>query len=283
MINEAVKKTIEEAEIQDIEIESFLRSIYSKYGYDFKDYSRAFLKRRLNRCCSLFKVQNVSNLQAIALRDNEIFHNIVSEFSINVTEMFRFPSFFKRIREEIIPILKTYPSVKIWHPGCASGEEVYSLAILLKEEEILNKTIIYATDIDKEILKTAKYGIYHIEKIKEYTRNYQLSGGKNSFTDYYKARKSSVIINEDLKERIFFEEHNLVTDRAFGEMNMIMCRNVLIYFNKNLQNKVIELFLNSLARNGILGLGSKESLINSKYEEYFEKLFSDQKIYRRIK
>ena len=282
-MNEKVNKTIEEAEIQDIEIESFLRSIYSKYGYDFKDYSRAFLKRRLSRCCAVFRVENISNLQAIVLRDKEIFRKVVSEFSINVTEMFRFPSFFKRVREEIIPILKTYPSVKIWHPGCASGEEVYSLAIVLKEEGILDKTIIYATDIDKEILRKAKYGIYHIEQIKEYTRNYQLSGGKNSFTDYYRARKSSVIINEDLKKRIFFEEHNLVTDFAFGEMNMIMCRNVLIYFNRNLQNRVIELFINSLTRNGILGLGSKESLINSKFVDSFERMFPDQKIYRRIK
>lgn len=271
-------KSLEE---QDIEIQLILEAIYLKYGYDFREYSREHIKRRLLYRFAISDFKNLSEMQYKIIYDKEFFYSIFPDFSINVTEMFRDPSFYNRIRTDVVPILKDYPFIKIWHAGCSSGEEVYSMAILLKEEGIYEKTQIYATDFNELILSKAKEGIFPIQNIKDYTYNYQKSGGMNSFADYYTSQNDSVIIDPSLRKNIVFAAHNLVSDSVFGEMNMIICRNVLIYFTKELQDKAIKLFLDSLAPEGFLGLGIKESVRFSKYEDEFEVLAKEEKIYKK--
>jgi chemotaxis protein methyltransferase CheR len=267
-------------EIEKIEIDLLLEAIYRKYHYDFKDYSRAHLKRRLKYRMNLAKLESFSHLQHKVLYDRPFFESLLLDLSINVTEMFRDPAFYLAIRNEVIPRLRELPFIKIWHAGCSTGEEVYSMAILLKEEGIYDKVQIYATDFNTLVLDKAKEAIYPIELIKEYTVNYQKAGGLDSFAEYYSAKYDSVILNSSLKERIVFADHNLVTDGVFGEMNMILCRNVLIYFTKKLQARVVKLFLDSLAPDGFLCLGSKESLQFSKHYNHFEPLLDKEKIYR---
>lgn len=268
-------------ENEKIELDLLLEAIYQKYHYDFKEYSRAHIKRRFMYRMRLAKLKNLSEMQHKILYNQSFFETLLMDLSINVTEMFRDPSFYLAIRKKIIPNLKKYPFIKIWHAGCASGEEVYSMAILLKEEGLLEKTQIYATDFNALVLKRAKDGIYPINHIKEYTSNYQKAGGVNSFADYYTAQYDSVIVNSSLKERIVFADHNLVTDEVFGEMNVILCRNVLIYFTKKLQNRVVKLFLDSLTSAGFLCLGSKESLQFSEYTNQFKVFVAKEKIYQR--
>ena len=226
-------------------------------------------------------ITRVSEMQHKVLYDVSFFESLLLDFSINVTEMFRDPSFYRALRQEVIPVLRTYPYIKIWHAGCATGEEVYSMAILLKEEGLYERSQIYATDFNQVVLQKAKEGIFPIENIKEYTVNYQKAEGKESFSAYYTAKYDSVIINQALKKNILFADHNLVTDGVFGEMNLILCRNVLIYFDKTLQNRVIGLFYDSLCRNGFLCLGSKESLMFSDYNSGFEHVVKEEKIYRK--
>ena len=266
---------------EDIEIELLLEAIYMKYGYDFRAYSRAHIKRRVLHRLSLSGLENISEMQHKVINDKVFFQQILPDFSINVTEMFRDPSFFATIRKEIIPILKTYPHIKIWHAGCSTGEEVYSMAILLKEEGILNRTQIYATDFNEKVVKKAKEGIYSAELIKQFTYNYQKAGGTGSFSDYYIANYDYALLEESLKERIIFAEHNLVNDGVFGEMHMIICRNVLIYFNRDLQNRVIRLFNDSLRNGGFLWLGPKESLNFSPHAESYEPIVETQRIFRK--
>ena len=220
-------------------------------------------------------------MQHKILYDKEFFNTLLQDFSINVTEMFRDPSFYKAIREDVIPLLRTYPFIRIWHAGCATGEEVYSMAILLKEEGLYDKSLIYATDINERVLQRAKEGIYSIDNIKEYCQNYQKSGGSASLSDYFIARYNSVIFNKELREKIIFADHNLVTDGVFGEMNLIICRNVLIYFNKELQNRVMKLFYDSLCYGGFLGLGSKESIRFTDYYNKYESYIQDENIFRK--
>ncbi|MEA3495343.1 MAG: protein-glutamate O-methyltransferase CheR [Bacteroidota bacterium] len=264
-----------------IEIDLFLEALFQKYGYDFRDYGKAHIKRRILHRMNFADINNISEMQHKLLYDKEFFQVILQDLSINVTEMFRSPSFFKIFREEIIPYLKTYPFIKIWHAGCATGEEVYSMAIILKEENLLERTQIYATDFNQAVLKEAKKGIYSIENIKLFTKNYQQAGGKSSFSDYYSAKYKSVKIDDSLKKNIVFADHNLVTDSVFGEMNAIVCRNVLIYFNKTLQNKVYNLFYESLVKGGYLCLGEKESLRYKECENKFAIKSEKEKIYSR--
>lgn len=266
---------------QDLEIKLFLEAIYLKYGYDFRDYSKAHIKRRVINRLYLSGLNSISEMQNRVIYDQSFFNTVLHDFSINVTEMFRDPSFYRAIREKVIPILKTYPFIKIWHAGCSTGEEVYSMAILLKEEGLLNKAEIYATDFNEIVLQKAKEGTYSIENIKEYTYSYHQSGGREVFSNYYTVKYNSVIFDQSLKKKIIFADHNLVTDGVFGEMNLIICRNVLIYFNKELQNHVIKLFYDSLCNGGILGLGSKESLRFSRHDDKFETYIEEEKIYRR--
>lgn len=268
-------------DIEDIEIQLLIDAIFMKYGYDFRNYSRAHMKRRIMNRLRLSNFQSVSHMQYQILRDEALFEAILPDFSINVTEMFRDPVFFAQVREMVVPLLKTYPNIKIWHAGCSSGEEVYSMAILLKEEGLLDRCQIYATDFNENILQVAKDGIYPLEVAKEYTSNYIASNGVESFSDYYTAKYDSIILDHSLKKNIVFAEHNLVTDGVFGQMHLILCRNVLIYFDKFLQEKVYNLFDESLRKGGFLCLGTKESLAHSPYLEHFDTLNFDYRIYRK--
>lgn len=265
---------------QSIEIKLLLEAIYLKYGYDFRDYSKAHLKRRILTRMSRSNFSTISEMQHKILNNEEFFHTLLVDLSLNVTEMFRDPQFFLTIRQEIIPILKTYPFIKIWHAGCATGEEVYSMAILLKEEGLLDRCTIYATDFNQIALNKASEGIYSVDRLKLYTDNYYKTDGKASFSDYFTVKYDAAILDKTLKKNIVFSDHNLVTDGIFGEMNMIVCRNVLIYFNRELQNKVFSLFSNSLVPGGILCLGTKESLLFSTIKEHF-KLLNKLNIFKK--
>lgn len=266
---------------EDIELALFIEAIKQKYGYDFKEYSRAHIKRRVKTRLVKSSISNISELTHRVIYDEIFFKEILLDFSINVTEMFRDPEFFKSVREIIFPILESYPQIKIWHAGCSSGEEVYSMAIMLKEYGLYDRCQIYATDFNEKILKKAKDGIYPLELIKDYTKNYISANGEKSFSDYYMANYDSVIFESELKKNITFAEHNLVTDGEFGEMNLILCRNVMIYFDKTLQNKVNRLFSNSLLKGGFLCLGTKETLKYFDGYEDFVELAEESKIYRK--
>jgi len=268
-------------ENENIEIEMLLEAIYRKYGYDFRSYSRASIKRRILHRLAISRLKSISELQHRVLYHIEFFEKLLMDFSINVTEMFRDPEFYKTLVKEIIPVLQTFPYIKIWHAGCSTGEEVYSMAIILKEEGLYDRTQIYATDFNEVVLRQARQGIFPLERIKDYTYNYQRSGGKESFANYYTAKYDSAIVDQSLKKNIVFAGHNLATDGVFGEMNMIVCRNVLIYFKKNLQNHVLGLFKASLRHHGFLCLGTKESLMFTEHENDFEAVAGKVKIYRK--
>ncbi|MFV8361048.1 CheR family methyltransferase [Flavobacterium sp. LS1P3] len=265
----------------DLEISLLLEAIYRKYGYDFREYSQAHIRRRIMNRMSVSGSEDVSQMQSRVLNDEIFASELLQDLSITVTEMFRDPIFYRSLRENVIPVLKTYPFIKIWHAGCATGEEAYSMAIILQEEGLYDRTTIYATDFNQMALNRAKDGIFSNKMIKEYTSNYQLAGGKESFSSYYTSNYDNVIMNQSLKKNIVWANHNLVTDRVFAEVNLILCRNVLIYFDKNLQNKVQTLFYNSLINGGVLCLGSKESLrFSDLYEQYIE-LDTKQRIFKK--
>lgn len=274
-------KNIIQTENEDIEIQVFLEAIFLKYGYDFRGYSKAHIKRRVLRRLNISGFSSISEMQHKLLYDRSFFEVIISDFSINVTEMFRDPSFYKKLREEVVPVLKTYPSIKTWHAGCATGEEVYSMAILFKEEGLYDQSQIYATDFNKKVLGKAKEGVYTIDDIRRYTYNYQYSGGLASFAEYYDASNDSVKIDQTLKKNIVFADHNLTVDGVFGEMDMVVCRNVLIYFTRELQDKVIKLLYDSLSYKGYLCLGSKETLRFSTLADKFEIIDEKEKIFRK--
>lgn len=265
----------------NIEIKLFLEAIFQKYGYDFRNYSLAHIKRRILHRLSISQLESISIMQDRVLRDPDFLQQILLDFSINVTEMFRDPDFYQAIRNDVVPILKTYPFIKIWHAGCATGEEVYSMAILLQEEELLGRTQIYATDFNQRVLKQAKEGIYSVGTINEYNKNYLRAGGKRNLSDYYTAQYDRVIMNKDLSENVLFAHHNLVTDHVFSEVHLVVCRNVLIYFERVLQNRVVGLFKDSLLSGGILCLGSKESLQFNEHVSLFSPLVAKEKIYRK--
>ena len=265
----------------DMKIDSLLEVMYRKYGYDFRDYSRAHIKRRIIQRLKTSNLSSVDMIQHRVLHDPEYTQTLLKDFSINVTEMFRDPDFYKMVREKVIPILKTWSYIKVWHAGCSTGEEVYSMAILLKEEGLYSRTQIYATDFNQQVLNVAKEGIYPIDRMQKYARNYQNSQPKASFSDYFRAQYDSVIMDNSLKENIVWANHNLVTDSDFTEAHIVICRNVLIYFNKQLQNKVQKLFYDSLVNGGILCLGNKESLSFTEYEKKFDKVDKKQKIYKK--
>lgn len=268
---------------KDLEIQLLLEAIEKKYGYDFRDYSLVHVRRRVDAILRDYKYESVLQLVHDVIYKPNFFFELIKYFSVNVTEMFRDPNFYKAVREEVIPVLKTYPFIKMWHAGCATGEEVYSMAILLKEEGLYDRTQIYATDFNALVVKKAEEGIYPLEKIKEYTENYHRAGGKKPFSDYFQSKYNAVKLNSDLKKNIVFATHNLATDSGFGEMHVIFCRNVLIYFNIELQNKVLNLFNDSLIYKGFFCLGNKETLQFSSQEEYYTKFNEKQRIYRKEK
>ncbi len=275
--------SVEDAlENERIEIKLLLEGLYLKYGYDFRDYAGAHLKRRLQFSCHASGFTGYLEMLHRLISDENLFHELVLDLSINVTEMFRDPLVYRKIRELVVPHLKTYPFIRSWHAGCSAGQEVYSMCILLHEEGVSPKRIqVYATDFNDLILDRAKKGLYPIDSIRNYTTNYQKAGGLNSFSDYYTAGYGTVKINTPLKDRILFSSHNLATDMVFAEMNIIICRNVLIYFNKDLQNRVIRMFYESLCPGGFLCLGSKESLKFTNYADKFEVVAEKEKIYRK--
>jgi chemotaxis protein methyltransferase CheR len=266
---------------QDIEIRLLVEAIYQKYGYDFRNYSQAHVKRRVVSRLSQSGMKSISEMIHESLNNHKFVELLLMDLSINVTEMFRDPAFYAALREDVIPVLRTYPYLKIWHAGCASGEEVYSMAILLKEEGIFHKTQIYATDFNPVIIRQAKEGIYPAARMKEFAVNYQKSGGRSTFSDYYTVQGESAKLLEPLKKNIVFATHNLVTDSVFAEVNMVICRNVLIYFDRNLQDRVISLFVDSLPGGGVLCLGSKENLQFSKHSDSFNPLVAGERIYIR--
>jgi chemotaxis protein methyltransferase CheR len=265
----------------DLEISLLLEAIYRKHGYDFRQYSQAHIRRRIMNRMAISGFADVSQMQSKVLNDEEFASELLQDLSITVTEMFRDPTFYRSLREKVIPILKTYPFIKIWHAGCATGEEAYSMAILLQEEGLYDRTTIYATDFNQLALNRAKEGIFSNKMIKEYTVNYQLSGGKESFSNYYTSSYDHVIMNQSLKKNIVWANHNLVTDSVFAEVNLILCRNVLIYFDKNLQNSVQTLFYNSLINGGVLCLGSKESLRYSDLYSEYQEMDNKQRIFKK--
>lgn len=264
-----------------LEIQLLLEAIYQKYGYDFREYACAHTKRRLEHRRSLEDIRTYSEMIHRVIHDENFFNTLLLDLSINVTEMFRDPWFYNRVRESVVPHLKTYPFIKVWHAGCSAGQEVYSMSILLDEEGMKERSQIYATDFNEMILAKAKDGIYPMDLVRDYTANYQKAGGKRSLSDYYTADYDHVVIKRSLKEQVLFSSHNLVTDGVFGEMNVIFCRNVLIYFNRELQSRVLKLFRDSLCPGGFLCLGSKENLKFSEVANDFEVVAEREKIYRK--
>ena len=263
-------------EIEKIEIDILLETLNKMHGYNFSGYAKASLKRRVRKTAKEFNLESISEMIPKVIHDNNFLNKLLFNFSITVSEMFRDPPFFKSLRETVIPFLKTYPYIKIWHAGCATGEEVYSMAILLQEEGLYDKCTIFATDFNDSALAQAKEGIYDIKQIKEFTENYQMSGGKSSFSDYYITNNNYAKMNKSLRDKVTFANHNLVTDGVFSEMHLILCRNVLIYFGSDLQNRVLNVFTESLVNKGFLAIGSKESIeyssVNDKYKAINKKL-----------
>lgn len=266
----------------DIEIKLLLSAIYDIYGYDFRDYSPASLKRRLNNILTKFDLSSYSSLQHEIIHNAGFFKKILNNMTVTTTDMFRDPSFYKDLRDQVLPFLSTFPSIRVWHAGCSTGEEVYSLAILLTEEGLYDRTTIYATDINPQALKAAQEGIYDVARLPKFTTNYRKAGGKKPFSDYYTVGYGSAKFNRSLSKNIVFAEHNLATDGVFAEMHLVLCRNVLIYFSSTLQNKVIKLFCDSLRYRGFLCLGSKESLMFAQCNNLFDSSKSNQKIYQKI-
>lgn len=273
----------EKGAIFDIEVKLFLEAVFMKYKYDFRQYGLASIKRRLSSVLIVYKINTISALQEKVLYEPDFFNAVLQYMTISTTEMFRDPNYFLAFREKVLPYLQSYPSIKIWVAGCSSGEEAYSFAIIFKEAGLLERVMIYATDINPVILEKAKSGIYRLDDMKKNSLNYQQSGGLKSLSDYYTASYNAVAINPELKKSIVFADHSLATDSVFSEMQFISCRNVLIYFDKELQNRAINLFHDSLSMKGFLGIGSKESLKFSSQSSAFESWSVNERIYRKLK
>jgi chemotaxis protein methyltransferase CheR len=272
----------EHLESERIEIRLLLEGLYLKYGHDFRDYAGAHLKRRLEHRRQTSGLGSYSAMLHKILYDEQFLQQLLIDLSINVTEMFRDPWVYAKLRKAVVPHLKTYPFIRSWHAGCSTGQEVYSMCILLHEEEVNAKRIqVYATDFNDLVLDKARTAIYPIEVVREYTANYQKAGGLASFAEYYTADYESVKITAPLRDRVLFSAHNLATDGVFAEMNIIFCRNVLIYFNKELQNKVMKLFYDSLCPGGFLCLGPKESLRFTEFADKFDIIGDKERIYRK--
>jgi len=275
------KKLLSAPNTENLEVDLFLDAIYQQYGYDFRHYARSSLLRRINNCLEREKKQYISELIPCIIHDAFFFDRFLQDMSITVTSMFRDPDMFKMLREKIVPKLSTYPSINIWHVGCATGEEVYSTAIILSEAGLLERCRIYATDYNNNSLKVAENATYPIADIPQFSKNYQDAGGLFSFADYYHANAKSVKFSEELRNKITFAHHNLMKDGVFAEMHVILCRNVLIYFDQTLQNQVLTTLSNSLTHRGFLMLGDKESLGFSAVTELFDTPFAKTRIYRK--
>jgi chemotaxis protein methyltransferase CheR len=270
-------------DLERLEIQLLLEAIFRRYGFDFREYAPASLKRRLWRRIHAEKLTTVSALQERVLHDPAAMERLLLDLSINVTAMFRDPTFFAAFREQVVPVLHTYPFTRIWVAGCSTGEEVYSLAILLREEGLYDRARIYATDINEAVLERAREGVFPLDKMKEYTENYIRSGGKRSFSGYYLAKYEGALFDRTLTDNVVWAPHNLVQDRSFNTFNVILCRNVMIYFDRTLQTRVHQLFYDSLEHLGILAVGHKESIRFTGFESAYEELDAHEKIYRKAR
>jgi chemotaxis protein methyltransferase CheR len=273
----------ERLETEMLELQLLLEGIYRRYGFDFREYAPASLKRRVWRRVQAERAGTIAGLLALVLHDADVMERLLLDLSINVTSMFRDPTFYAAFRGQVVPMLRTYPFTRVWIAGCSTGEEVYSLAILLKEEGLYDRTRIYATDINETVLERAREGVFPLEKMKEYTGNYIRAGGKRSFSEYYLAKYEGVLFDRTLTQNVVWAPHNLVQDRSFNTFNVIVCRNVMIYFDRALQTRVHQLFYDSLERLGILALGHKESIRFTGLESAYEELNVDEKLYRKVR
>lgn len=267
---------------EDLELRLLLEAVFQYYGYDFREYARSSLKRRIWRRVTEEGLQTISGLQERVLHDPHCLDRLLLDLSISVTSMFRDPTFYAALRTKIVPLLRTYPFIRVWNAGCATGEETYSLAILLNEEGLGDRTRIYATDINDVVLQSAREGVFPLDKMREYTENYIRSGGTTAFSDYYKVFGEKVRFDPSLVDQVVFAQHNLVSDAAFNEFHLIVCRNVMIYFDRSLQDKVHRLLHDSLVRFGILALGHKESIRFTSFADSYEEIDAHEKLYRRI-
>lgn len=274
---------MEDEKIEDIEIRLLLEALYRRYHYDFRNYAQASIKRRLRQARDRQGVATYSALQDKLLHDPGAAAGVLRFLTVQVSDFFRDPTYFKAIREKVVPHLKTYPSLKVWIAGCSAGEELHSLAILFREEGLEDRTLFYATDINQDALEAASRGIYPLDRMKAFTENYRLSGGKASLSDYYSTGYGGAVFDKSLRERVVFSDHSLVTDAVFSEMQLISCRNVMIYFDRDLQDRAVGLFRDSLGRGGFLGLGSKETLRFSEHVDAFSEFVREEKIYQRRK
>jgi chemotaxis protein methyltransferase CheR len=277
------EKSKSEIFLEEDEVDQLLSGIYHKYGYDFTNYSRSSIKRRLTRFLINNNLSHIDELKNRLFSQPEFFEFFVEELMVNVTEMFRDPTFYKTLREKVLPVLSTYPHIRIWDAGCSTGEELISLAIILHENKLLHRTRIYATDINQKSLLKAKEGIVPLSEIPLYSKNYKIAGGLMDLSHYYSEEKKNVVFRQSLFKNIVFYPHNLVSDTSFNEFHLIICRNVFIYFKKQLQENVLKLFLDSLVPLGFLGLGKKETISLSDHAASFSTIDHEEKIYRKIK
>lgn len=264
------------------ELGLLLEAIYHKYHYDFRNYAEASLKRRINTALVQLDCATISQLQDRVLHDPKVFTELLRFLTVQVSDLFRDPSYFRSIREKVVPYLRTYPWLKVWVAGCATGEEAYSFAILFAEEGLLDRTLIYATDIHAASLRIAEEGVYELERFAPFTQNYLQAGGRRSLSDYYTSGYNSAVFSRELRKSILFTDHSLATDVAFAEVELVSCRNVLIYFEKELQNRAVGVLHQSLRRKGFLGLGAKESLRFSEQAAAFTEFVAEDRIYQRI-
>jgi chemotaxis protein methyltransferase CheR len=270
-----------DVELLDLELDLLLEAIYRRYRHDFRHYSRPTLRRRLTQALAAFECESLSLLQHRVLHDPTLLAPVLSYLTVQVSDMFRDPAFFLAVRTRVVPVLRTYPSLKIWVAGCGTGEEVYSLAILLEEEGLLERTILYATDVSSEALRMAERGVYAITRAQAFSRNYQLAGGRRSLSDYYAAAYDAVAFDRRLRQNVVFSDHSLATDNVFAEVHLVTCRNVLIYFDDELRDRAIGLFRESLVRKGFLALGTRESLSRSRHVGGFFEVDRENRVYER--
>jgi len=270
-------------DLETVEIRLLLEGVFRHYGFDFRDYAFSSIRRRVRERLSAEGVDTVSRLQEKLLHDRACMERFLLALSINVTAMFRDPSAYLAFRKKAVPMLRTYPFIRIWHAGCSTGEEVYSLAVLMQEEGLYDRCRIYATDMDEPVLKKAEAGIFPLKSMQEYTQNYVRAGGQRSFSEYYTARYDNAIFSQGLKKNVTFAQHNLATDGPFNEFNVTFCRNVMIFFNETLTRRVLDLLHKSLAMFGYLVLGTKESLTLSPLQDCYQEVERRQRIYRRIR
>lgn len=265
----------------DLEMRLLIDAIYLKYHFDFRSYATASMRRRMTAAMSRFGCATLSQLQDRVLHDAAFFSQLLDYLTVQVSEMFRDPAYFRSLRENVVPLLRTYPSLKIWVAGCSAGEEVYSFAIMLREEGLLERSMIYATDINPQALQRAEAGVYELDRIATFTTNHQKSGARTSLSDYYTAAYGRAIFDKSLRERVVFSDHSLATDSVFAEVQLVSCRNVLIYFDKELQDRALGLFHEALCRKGFLGLGAKESLRFSAYSHAFDDVVREDRIFQK--